>query len=65
MSEVGQLRLQLEIAEHGMAMPHDPERVQALRRMLSEARERKLREVLARIRLEAEIDQMISDGAEE
>jgi hypothetical protein len=34
--EIAQLRLQLEIAEHGLAMPYDADRVRDLRKMLTE-----------------------------
>jgi hypothetical protein len=39
-----------EKAEHGMALPYDAERVGQLRKMLVEARTRKLSEGLARRR---------------
>lgn len=48
--EISELRLRLEIAEHGMGMPYDRERVQELRQMLVAARKRKLSERLARMR---------------
>ena len=48
--EIAQIMLQLEIAEHGMAMPYDAERVRDLRKMLTEARNRKISERLARMR---------------
>jgi uncharacterized membrane protein len=37
-----QIELELEKAEHGMALPYDAERVGQLRNMLREARKRKL-----------------------
>ena len=43
-----QIEFQLEKAERGMAMPYDAERVGQLRKMLVEARKRKLSEGLAR-----------------
>jgi hypothetical protein len=46
------LEFELEKAEHGMAMPYDAERVQQLRRMLVEARRRKLSEGLRRRRVD-------------
>ena len=39
---IRQIEFELEKAEHGMAMPYDPERVMQLRGMLREARKRKL-----------------------
>jgi hypothetical protein len=45
---IRQIAFQLEKAEHGMAMPYDAERVGQLRKMLVEARKRKLSEGLAR-----------------
>jgi len=45
-----QIEFQLEKAERGMAMPYDAERVGRLRKMLVEARKRKLSEGLARRR---------------
>jgi formate-dependent nitrite reductase cytochrome c552 subunit len=53
--EIAQLRLQLEIADHGMGMPRDPERVRDLRKMLDEARQRKVSERLARMRARREL----------
>jgi hypothetical protein len=44
---IRQIELQLYKAEHGMGMPYDAERVAQLRRMLREARKRKLSELLA------------------
>jgi hypothetical protein len=43
-----QIEFELEKAERGMAMPYDAERVGQLRKMLVEARRRKLSEGLAR-----------------
>jgi len=39
---IRQIEFELEKAEHGMALPYDPERVGQLRPMLVEARKRKL-----------------------
>ena len=39
---IRQIEFELEKAEHGMAMPYDAERVGQLRKMLVEARRRKL-----------------------
>ena len=47
---IRQLEFELERAEHGMALPNDAERVGQLRRMLVEARKRKLSEGLAKRR---------------
>ena len=44
------IEFELEKAEHGMALPYDAERVGQLRKMLVEARKRKLSEGLARRR---------------
>jgi len=49
-NEITELQFQLYKAEHGMGMPYDAERVRDLRRMLVEARSRKLTERLARMR---------------
>ena len=49
-STIRQIEFELEKAERGMAMPYDPERVGQLRKMLVEARKRKLSEGLARRR---------------
>jgi hypothetical protein len=49
-AEIRALEFELERAEHGMGMPYDAERVQQLRRMLADARRRKLSEALARRR---------------
>lgn len=54
--EIRQLRLQLEIAEHGLAMPYDAERVHELRKMLIEARKRKVSDRLARMRRDVSRD---------
>ena len=43
-----QIDFELEKAEHGMALPYDAERVGQLRKMLVEARKRKLSQGLAR-----------------
>jgi hypothetical protein len=40
-STIRQIEFELEKAEHGMALPYDPERVGQLRKMLVEARKRK------------------------
>ena len=45
---IRQIEFELEKAEHGMALPYDPERV----KMLVDARKRKLLEGLARRRQE-------------
>jgi hypothetical protein len=45
---IRQIEFELEKAEHGMAMPYDAERVGQLRKMLVEARKRKLWGGLAR-----------------
>jgi hypothetical protein len=47
---IRQLEFELEKAEHGMGMPYDAERVRNLRKMLVEARKRKLSDGLARRR---------------
>jgi hypothetical protein len=47
---IRQLEFELEKAEHGMALPYDAERGGQLRKMLVEARKRKLSEGLARRR---------------
>jgi hypothetical protein len=47
-STIRQIEFELEKAEHGMALPYDPERVGQLRKMLVEARKRKLSDGLAR-----------------
>jgi hypothetical protein len=47
---IRQIEFELEKAERGMAMPYDAERVGRLRKMLVEARKRKLSEGLARLR---------------
>jgi hypothetical protein len=39
---IRQIELELEKAEHGMAMPYDAERVMQLRSMLQKARAQKL-----------------------
>ena len=44
---IRQIEFELEKAEHGMALPYDPERVGQLRPMLVEARKRKLSHALA------------------
>jgi hypothetical protein len=44
---IHQIEFELEKAEHGMAMPYDAERVGQLRKMLVEARKRKLSAGLA------------------
>jgi hypothetical protein len=49
-STIRQIEFELEKAERGMAMPYDAERVGQLRKMLVEARKRKLSEGLARRR---------------
>jgi hypothetical protein len=52
--EIKSLELELDKAEHGLAMPYDPERVQHLRQLLAQARARKLSAALARRREETE-----------
>jgi hypothetical protein len=47
---IRQIKFELEKAEHGMGMPYDAERVGQLRKMLVEARKRKLSDGLARRR---------------
>jgi hypothetical protein len=47
-STIRQIEFELEKAEHGMALPYDPERLGQLRKMLVEARKRKLSDGLAR-----------------
>ena len=47
-STIRQIEFELEKAEHGMALPYDAERVRDLRKMLLEARKRKLSDGLAR-----------------
>jgi hypothetical protein len=49
---IRQIEFDLEKAEHGMALPYDAERVRDLRKMLLEARKRKLSVGLARRRQE-------------
>ena len=49
-STIRQIEFELEKAEHGMGMPYDAERVGQLRKMLVEARKRKLSDGLARRR---------------
>jgi hypothetical protein len=49
-STIRQIEFKLEKAEHGMALPYEAERVGQLRKMLVEARKRKLSERLARRR---------------
>jgi hypothetical protein len=44
---IRQLEFELEKADHGMALPYDAERVRQLRKMLLEARQRKLFRALA------------------
>ena len=44
---IHQIEFALEKAEHGMALPYDAERVGQLRKMLVEARKRKLSDGLA------------------
>ena len=51
-STIRQIEFELEKAEHGMALPYDAERVRDLRKMLLEARRRKLSAGLARRRQE-------------
>jgi hypothetical protein len=46
-STIRQLEFEPEKAEHGMALPYDAERVGQLRKMLVEARKRKLSDGLA------------------
>ena len=48
---IRQIEFELEKAEHGMALPYDAERVGQLRKMLVEARKRKLSDGLARRRI--------------
>lgn len=50
MNTIAQLRLQLEIAEYGLAMPYDAERVRDLKAALAAARKRQVHERLARMR---------------
>ena len=45
-STIRQIEFELEKAEHGMIMPYDAERVGELRKMLVEARKRKLSDAL-------------------
>jgi hypothetical protein len=45
---IRQIEFELEKAEHGMALPYDAERVGQLRKMLVEARKRKLSDGLAK-----------------
>jgi hypothetical protein len=47
---IRQIEFELEKAQHGMAMPYDTQRVGQLRKMLVEARKRKLSEGLAKRR---------------
>ena len=49
-STIWQIEFELEKAELGMALPYDAERVRQLRKMLVEARKRKLSDGLARRR---------------
>ena len=51
-STIRQIEFELEKAEHGMSLPYDAERVGQLRKMLVEARKRKLSDGLARRRQE-------------
>ena len=44
---IRQIEFELEKAEHGLALPYDAERVGQLRKMLVEARKRKLSRALA------------------
>ena len=44
---IRQIEFELEKAEHGMGMPYDAERLGQLRKMLREARKRKLSRALA------------------
>ena len=46
-STIRQIEFELEKAEHGMGMPYDAERVGQIRKMLVEARKRKLSDGLA------------------
>jgi hypothetical protein len=46
-TSIRQIEFELEKAEHGMALPYDAERVGKLRKMLVEARKRKLSRALA------------------
>jgi hypothetical protein len=41
-TRIRQIEFELQKAEHGMALPYDPERVMQLRSTLREARKRKL-----------------------
>jgi hypothetical protein len=47
---IRQIEFELEKAEHGIALPYDGERVGQLRKMLVEARKRKLSDGLRRRR---------------
>src|SRR4051812_19299811 len=47
---IRQIEFELEKAEHGLGMPYDAERVGQLRKMLIEARKRKLSDRLRRLR---------------
>jgi hypothetical protein len=47
---IRQIEFELEKADHGLGVPYDAERVGQLRKMLVEARKRKLSEGLARRR---------------
>ena len=49
-STIRQIEFELEKAEHGMGLPYDAERVGRLRKMLLEARKRKLSAGLAKRR---------------
>ena len=44
---IRQIELELEKAQHGIALPYDPERVGELRNLLREARKQKLSRALA------------------
>ena len=46
-STIRQIEFELEKAKHGMALPYDAERVRQLRKMLIDARKRKLSARLA------------------
>jgi hypothetical protein len=46
-TSIRQIEFELEKAKHGMALPYDAERVGKLRKMLVEARKRKLSRALA------------------
>jgi hypothetical protein len=46
-ANIRQLEFELEKAEHGLALPYDPERIGQLRKMLVKARKRKLSAGLA------------------